>query len=164
MYFEQRVFNRMPKQLFTWSEKHFDKNFSKKCCFNWTVSFREQKNLVLPVEFFWQRSQNRILPVQRNSLKTLFSKTFLNFKVFRTLSRKFQDFWRKVFTKVNEPGKNICKFPEENYEILLKRHKYTLFYFFWALSGLLSELWRKTFSSVVKTKFHATNGNFLGKQ
>ena len=42
---------------------------------------------------FWQRSQNRILPVQNNNLKTLFSETFLNFKViFWPLSRKFRDF------------------------------------------------------------------------
>ena len=45
---------------------------------------------------------------------------------FWPLSRKFRGFWRKVFTKVKEPGKIICKWPEKNFEILLKRYKDTL--------------------------------------
>ena len=52
-------------------------------------------------------------------------------KFFWTLIRKFRDFCRKVFTKVNEPGKIVCKCPEGNFEIFLKSYndKFILIFF-----------------------------------
>ena len=105
--------------------------------------YREQKNLVLSVEIVWQRCQNWFLHVQKNNLKTFFPKTFLNFENFLDFEQKVSRLLAEGFHKVNEPGKNICKCPEENFEILFKGYKGTLTLVFLGIErlsfGILAE-------------------------